>query len=348
MTAAFAIDTRALTRAFGGRAAVDGLTLRVPAGSVFGLLGPNGAGKTTTIRLLLGLLEPTSGSACVLGFDPRTDGDAIRERAGALLEHAGLYERLSAEDNLEFHGRICRLPRIRERAGALLEHAGLYERLSAEDNLEFHGRICRLPRTVRRERIDELLTHLGLRERRRDVVATWSRGMKQKLAIARAMLHRPALLFLDEPTAGLDPIAAAALRDDLAALVSREHVTVFLTTHNLAEAEALCAQVGVLRAGKLLAVGTPQEVRSGRGPARVEIAGRRLNDALVSMVGRRLEVRSVSVVHPGARLAIELLPGADIAGVVAAIVGGGGEVEEVRRGPATLEDAFRTLVEEAV
>ena len=313
MTAAVAIDTSALTRVFGGRAAIEALTLRVPAGSVFGLLGPNGAGKTTTIRLLLGLLEPTSGSACVLGFDPRTDGDAIRQRAGALLEHTGLYERLSAEDNLEFHGRICRLPR-----GA------------------------------RRERIDELLTHLGLRERGRDVVATWSRGMKQKLAIARAMLHRPELLFLDEPTAGLDPIAAAALRDDLAALVSRECVTVFLTTHNLAEAEALCSRVGVLRAGKLLAIGTPEEVRTGSRRAQVEIAGRGLSDALISMVSQRREVGSVRVVEPGARLAIELRPTADIAGVVAAIVGGGGEVEEVRRGPATLEDAFRTLVEEAV
>jgi ABC-2 type transport system ATP-binding protein len=313
MTTPCAIETNALTRAFGGHVAVDGLTLRVPAGSVFGLLGPNGAGKTTTIRLLLGLLEPTTGSARVLGFDPANDGDAVRERAGALLEHAGLYERLSAEDNLEFHGRICRLPRAE-----------------------------------RRERIDELLTHLSLDGRRRDVVATWSRGMKQKLAIARAMLHRPELLVLDEPTAGLDPIAAAALRDDLAGLVSREQVTVLLTTHNLAEAEALCAQVGVLRAGKLLAVGTPQEVRSGSRRARVEIAGRGFSGALVSMLGRRPEVRSVSVAEAGARLAIELRQDADAAGVVAAIVGGGGEVEEVRRGSATLEDAFRILVEEAV
>jgi ABC-2 type transport system ATP-binding protein len=313
MTTPCAIETNALTRAFGGHVAVDGLTLRVPAGSVFGLLGPNGAGKTTTIRLLLGLLEPTTGSARVLGFDPANDGDAIRERAGALLEHAGLYERLSAEDNLEFHGRICRLPRAE-----------------------------------RRERIDELLTHLSLDGRRRDVVATWSRGMRQKLAIARAMLHRPELLVLDEPTAGLDPIAAAALRDDLAGLVSREQVTVLLTTHNLAEAEALCAQVGVLRAGKLLAVGTPQEVRSGSRRARVEIAGRGFSGALVSMLGRRPEVRSVSVAEAGARLAIELRQDADAAGVVAAIVGGGGEVEEVRRGSATLEDAFRILVEEAV
>jgi ABC-2 type transport system ATP-binding protein len=313
MTTPCAIETNALTRAFGGHVAVDGLTLRVPAGSVFGLLGPNGAGKTTTIRLLLGLLEPTTGSARVLGFDPANDGDAVRERVGALLEHAGLYERLSAEDNLEFHGRICRLPRAE-----------------------------------RRERIDELLTHLSLDGRRRDVVATWSRGMRQKLAIARAMLHRPELLVLDEPTAGLDPIAAAALRDDLAGLVSREQVTVLLTTHNLAEAEALCAQVGVLRAGKLLAVGTPQEVRSGSRRARVEIAGRGFSGALVSMLGRRPEVRSVSVAEAGARLAIELRQDADAAGVVAAIVGGGGEVEEVRRGSATLEDAFRILVEEAV
>ena len=223
------IETDGLNRDFGGRRAVDNLTIKVRAGIMFGLLGPNGAGKTSTIRMLLGLLEPTSGNARVFGLDTRREGAAIREKSGALLEHAGLYERLSAKDNLEFYGRVFLAPAVE-----------------------------------RHVRIEELLRNMGLWERRGETVATWSRGMKQKLAIARAMLHRPQLLFLDEPTAGLDAIAAAALRSDLASLVARERVTVFLTTHNLAEAEQLCESIAVLKDGKLLATGTPREVRDGR------------------------------------------------------------------------------------
>ncbi len=202
----------------------------MPAGIVFGFLGPNGAGKTTTIHLLLGLLEPTTGQARVLGFDTRTQAEAIRARSGALLEFAGLYERMSAQDNLDFYGRIYQMPA-----------------------------------PARRARIKELLTHLDLWDRRRDLVSTWSRGMKQKLAVARALFHHPPLVFLDEPTAGFDPLAAAALRDDLASLVAREGVTVFLNTHNLTEAEKLCAQVGVIRQGKLVTVGAPDELRCQDG-----------------------------------------------------------------------------------
>jgi ABC-2 type transport system ATP-binding protein len=176
-----AIHTDDLTRDFKTVRAVDALSLDVPPGILFGFLGPNGSGKTTTIRLLLGLLEPTAGKAEVLGFDTRTRADDIRARVGALLEHPGLYERLSAEDNLEFYGRAWRLPA-----------------------------------SERGARIKELLSNVGLWERRKEPVGTWSRGMKQKLAVARALLHRPPLIFLDEPTAGLDPVAAAELRQDLA------------------------------------------------------------------------------------------------------------------------------------
>src|SRR5262249_48368277 len=144
---------------------------------------------------------------------------------------------------------------------ALLEFAGLYERMSAEDNLDFYGRIYHMPAPDRRARSRELLTHLDLWERRKDPVGKWSRGMKQKLAVARALFHHPPLIFLDEPTAGFDPVAAMALHNDLAGLVAREGVTVFLTTHNLTEAEKLCAQVGVIRQGKLLAIGSPDELR---------------------------------------------------------------------------------------
>jgi ABC-2 type transport system ATP-binding protein len=207
----------------------------VPAGVVFGFLGPNGAGKTTTIRLLLSLIDPTGGGAEVLGFDTRTQGREIRARCGALLEHSGLYERLSAEDNLRFYGKVARM------SGSDLN-----------------------------KRIEELLRQMGLWERRQEAVVKWSRGMKQKLAIARAVLHRPGLVFLDEPTAGLDPVAANGLRKDLAALVSQQGATIFLTTHNMAEAEKLCNLVAVIREGKLLAIGNPAELRASAGQGSLE------------------------------------------------------------------------------
>jgi len=307
MTAA--IRTENLTRNFGPIRAVDGLSLEVPAGTIFGFLGPNGAGKTTTIRLLLGLLEPTAGRAEVLGFDTRTQADEIRARTGALLEHHGLYERLSAEDNLEFYGRVWRLSR-----------------------------------TERQARIRELLTHLGLWERRKERVATWSRGMKQKLALARALLHRPSLIFLDEPTAGLDPVAAAAVRDDLAALVAREGVTVFLTTHNLAEAEKLCHQVGVIREGRLLAVGRPDELRSRAKAPRVRVVGRGFTDEVLALLRARPEV--VEVAREDGILALTLREGTDTAPLITAMVNAGAQVEEVRRDEASLEKVFLTLMEE--
>ena len=217
-----AIRTDRLTRDFASEAgpvrAVDNLSLEVPAGIVFGFLGPNGAGKTTTLRLLLGLLEPTQGRAEVLGFDTLSQADAVRTGCGALLEHTGVYEQMSAEDNLELYGRIWRLP-------------------GAE----------------RKARIKELLSHIGLWERRKDPVGKWSRGMKQKLALARTLLHRPALIFLDEPTAGLDVQSAVEVRNDLAALAAREGVTVFLTTHNMNEAEKLFSRALQLNPSRPLA-----------------------------------------------------------------------------------------------
>src|SRR6266581_2361564 len=298
-----------LSRFFGTVKALDDLSLEVPAGIVFGFLGPNGAGKTTTIHLLLGLLEPTQGQARVLGFDTRTQAEAIRVRSGALLEFAGLYERMSAQDNLDLYARIYRMPA-----------------------------------PSRQARIKELLTHLDLWERRRDQVSTWSRGMKQKLAVARALFHHPSLVFLDEPTAGFDPIAAASLRNDLASLVAREGVTVFLTTHNLTEAEKLCAQVGVIRQGKLLTVGNPDELRLRTGGPQAEIVGHGFNDQTLALLRERPEVANVELHN--SHLTIELRGESQIGPLVSLIVRLGGEVEEVRRGKASLEDVFLTLMEE--
>jgi ABC-2 type transport system ATP-binding protein len=241
-----AVCTTGLSKHFGVVRALEHVTLEIPRGVVFGLLGPNGSGKTTLIRLLLGLLRPNAGTAEVLGRSTQTHASDIRERCGALLEHSGLYERLSAADNLDLYGRFWRLS-----AGA------------------------------RRARTKELLTDLALWDRRGEIVAGWSRGMKQKLAIARALLHRPELLFLDEPTAGLDPVAALALRDQLKNLAATEGVTIFLSTHNLAEAERLCGLVGVVHHGRLLALAPPRELS-------VSTRADSLEDAFQSLV----EVRS--------------------------------------------------------
>jgi len=303
------IHAEHLSRSFGTIKAVDDLSMDVPAGIVFGFLGPNGAGKTTTIHLLLGLLEPTQGKARVMGFDTRSQADEIRNRSGALLEFSGLYERMSAEDNLDLYGRIYRMPGPERKA-----------------------------------RAKELLTHLDLWDRRKEKVGNWSRGMKQKIAIARALFHHPPLVFLDEPTAGLDPVAAAALRADLTSLVANEGVTVFLNTHNLAEAEKLCAQVGVIRKGKLLVLGNPDELRLREGGNKVEIIGRGFDEKTLTLLQARPEVQRAEIQN--SRLMIDIRGESRIGPLVTLIVQSGAEVEDISRGGESLEELFLTLMQE--
>jgi len=298
-----------VSMSFGQMQAVDRVSLSVEKGEVFGFLGPNGAGKTTTIRLLLGLLVPTSGRAEVLGFDTRTQADAIREHCGALLEFNGLYERMSAHDNLEFQGRVYRMPAAQREA-----------------------------------RIEEMLTGIGLWERRFDMVGKWSRGMKQKLAVARAMFHQPELIFLDEPTAGLDPVAAAALRQDLVALADREGVTIFLTTHNLAEAEKICDRVAVIRKGKLLATGTVDELSGKNGSVHAEIAGKGFNDDIVAALRAMPDVANVR--RENSHVSIELARGTEVAPLVNMLVGCGVQIEGVHKNAKGLEDVFLDLMQD--
>jgi ABC-2 type transport system ATP-binding protein len=304
-----AIRTHELTRNFGALRALDNLTLDVPPGLIFGFLGPNGSGKTTTIRVLLGLIKPTAGAAQVLGFDVVREADRVRERSGALLEHTGLYERLSAEDNLDYYARIARM---------------------------------REP--DRRARIRELLVQADLWDRRREPVGRWSRGMKQKLAVARALVHRPSLVFLDEPTAGLDPVAANAFRQDLAGMVTRDGITVFLTTHNLTEAEKLCGRVAVIRKGQLLAVGHPDELRARASSVPVAtFVGKGLDGRVAALIESRPEVASVKATD--SHMDVQLHDGAELAPLVALLVSAGAAIEEIRRPKASLEDLFLDLVD---
>jgi ABC-2 type transport system ATP-binding protein len=219
------ITINELTRRFGATTAVDHLSLEVQAGEILGFLGHNGAGKTTTVRLLNGVIEPTSGSMRVLGLDPQADGPALRARTGVLTETPSMDERLTAWDNLSIY-------------------ADLYG----------------VPRAEVGQRVDELLAEFDLADRAHERVGGYSKGMKQRLALARAFLHKPELLFLDEATSGLDPLAAHHVNELIERMARREKRTVFLCTHNLVEAQKLCDRVAVLEHGRLVALGTPAEL----------------------------------------------------------------------------------------
>jgi ABC-2 type transport system ATP-binding protein len=216
------IETQGLTKYFGDILAVESLDLSVEDGEVFGFLGPNGAGKTTTIRLLTALIAPTSGKSWVAGFEVGREDDDVRRNVGVLTEAPGLYDRLSAERNLEFFARLYEVEKIEEQ-------------------------------------VERYLRMLGLWDRREEAAGTFSKGMRQKLAIARALLHEPKVLFLDEPTSGLDPEAARLVRDFISGLKEQGR-TIFLCTHNLAEADQLCNRIAVFNT-RLLALDTPAALR---------------------------------------------------------------------------------------
>ena len=219
------IRANALTKRFGKFAAVSDVSFEVGAGEVFGFLGPNGAGKTTTIRMLTGLVRPSSGSAQVAGFDVAAEPREVKRRVGYLAETPYLYSKLSGREFLAFMG-------------------GLYE----------------VPPALARSRAERLLSLFELAEKADDLVESYSHGMRQKLALAGAMLHEPPVLFLDEPTSGLDPRSARLVKDLLVALVARGH-TVFLSTHVLEIAEHLCHRVGIIDHGQVVATGTLDELR---------------------------------------------------------------------------------------
>ena len=246
------IEAQSLSRHFGAFLAVDRVSLRVPDGAILALLGPNGAGKTTTVRMLAGLLAPSAGEATVAGVDVRTDPSGVRARVGLVTDVPGLYERMTVASYLEFFGRIYGMD------------AGWRSR-----------------------RIDELLTLFDLSDRRRERMVGFSKGMKQKVALARALLHEPSALFLDEPTSGLDPLAARAVRE---LVVGLKHASrsIVLCTHDLDEAERLADEVAILRQGRIVASDAPAALRAGASPdtlVRVELAA----PLLAQTVRRRLE-----------------------------------------------------------
>ncbi len=245
-----AISLESLTRRFGEVTAVQNLSYEVYRGEVFGCLGHNGAGKTTSVRLLNGVLSPSSGSARVLGLDPVDSGSELRRRTGVLTEVPSLDERLTARENLSIYADLYGVP---------------------NDNVA--------------ARVDELLERFELETRADEKVGGYSKGMKQRLALARALTHEPELLFLDEPTAGLDPVAARRVRR-LIANLSEAGRTIFLCTHNLVEAQRLCDRLAVLERGELVALGTLAELGQrlvGSQRLEIEVSPEAVDSALIGM-----------------------------------------------------------------
>ena len=302
-----AVRVEKLERRFGDFVAVDRISFEVPRGEIFGFLGPNGSGKSTTIRMLTGLLAPTGGTGWVDGLDIRTQSEAIKARIGYMSQRFSLYEDLTVEQNLDFYGGIYRIPAARKaaRKAWALEMAGLAGR-------------------------ETTLT--------RDLAGGW----RQRLALGAAILHEPRILFLDEPTSGVDPISRRSFWD-LIRTLARQGVTVFVTTHYMDEAE-YCDRLVLIDQGRIIALGTPDELKQTHMPEDVlEVAVDRPVDAL-ELLAREPAVREAalfgSLLH-----AVVADAAADAPAVRAALAGGGLRVERIEQIPPSLEDVFVSLVE---
>jgi ABC-2 type transport system ATP-binding protein len=244
------IEVNGLTKRFGKTTAVDGISFDVKKGETFGFLGPNGAGKTTTIRMLVGLSQPTNGKASILGLDINSE-----------------------------------IVQIKKHIGVVPEISNLYDELSAIDNLIFMAQLYGVPSRERREKSEELLKIFRLYERKDSLFCTFSRGMKRALTIAAALIHNPEVLFLDEPTVGLDVVAARSLRN-LISNLRQQGVTIFLTTHYLEEADLLCDRVAILVKGRVLAIDTPLSLKA-------KTDTKSLEEAFMKITGLEPEVLAI-------------------------------------------------------
>ncbi len=243
------IEVNHLVKAFGEHRAVDDISFVVERGEIFGLLGPNGAGKSTTIKMLTTLLSPSEGSATVNGFDIIHQTTAVRHSIGYVPQA------LSADGNL-----------------------------TGYENLLIFAKLYDLPRATRKARVNEVLAYVGLMDASRQLVRTYSGGMIRRLEVAQSLLHQPRVLFLDEPTVGLDPVARQAIWTQLLQLKDESNMTIFLTTHSMEEADSLCSRIGIMHHGQIAALGTPDELKTT-----VEGEHPTLNDVFVYYAGDALE-----------------------------------------------------------
>lgn len=307
------ITINQLTRRFKETTAVDQLSLEVHAGEIFGFLGHNGAGKTTTVRLLNGVIEPSAGQMRVLGLDPQADG-----------------------------------PQLRRRTGVLTETPSMDERLTAWDNLSIYADLYGVPKSEVRRRIEDLLGEFDLADRAGEKVSTYSKGMKQRLALARALLHKPDLLFLDEATSGLDPIAAHHVNALIERLARGENRTVFMCTHNLVEAQKLCDRVAVLEHGRLVASGTPAELTRQyvrRLDVEIEVAREQI-PATLSILRSLPELVLGEPAQPNGALVVTINRRESIPEVLARLVQSQVQVYRLAPQEADLEQVYFNLHEE--
>lgn len=301
------IITQGLTKHFNGKVAVEDLTLEVREGEVFGFLGPNGAGKTTTVRMLCCLIAPTAGTAWVNGHQIGKEDALIRASVGILTEAPGLYERLSAEKNLSIYARLYS---VRDVAG----------------------------------QVEKYLRLLGLWDERKRAVAEFSKGMKQKLAIARALIHEPRVLFLDEPTAALDPEAARVVRDFIEELKGQGR-TIFLCTHNLDEADRLCDRIAVLKQ-RLIQVDTPQNLRQQLYGRKVVFRLRAITPDLVARLRALPFIREMDIQDGQLILGLSD-PDNQNPQIVRALVEAGADIQYVSELRHSLEEVYFKLIGEA-
>jgi ABC-2 type transport system ATP-binding protein len=307
------IEAEGLIKRFGSLTAVDNLSFKVDPGEIFGLLGPNGSGKTTTVRLLSCLISPSGGSARIAGFDIVKEPLKVRETVGVLTENPGIYDRLTAIENMEFFAAAYGLTK----------------------------------KTERDARIKELLEFFELWDRRNDKAGTFSKGMRQKLAIAKAIVHGPKVLFLDEPSSGLDPKSAKDIRDLMENLSRREKHTIILCTHNLEEAERLCSKVMIIRKGAPLATGSIEDLRRKmHGAPELEIRLEEASEKLLKAATKLKGVKAVNI-RDGNSLTFDLDdPDADTPNIVEGLVKAGARVKSVNVLRPTLEDAYLELTKE--
>ena len=307
------IIAKGLTKLYGDFVAVDHIDFEIKKGEIFGFLGPNGAGKTTTIRMLAAIFPPSEGSARVANFDVVEDGMDVRSRVGILSENPSLYERLTARVNLDFFARLYDVPteEINER-------------------IEYLGEVFELS-----TRLDEK-------------VGTYSKGMKQKLAIAKALIHDPPVLFLDEPTSALSPEAAKAIRDLLVDLAKDRSRTICICTHNLFDAERLCDRVAVIRKGKILTIGTPAEISNEfSGPPTIRLLLKAFDKDFQQIIENVKGVISIEKHSVRDDLYIKLENHQDqTPEIVKKIVEANGEILEIEPIHASLEEAYLKLIKE--
>ncbi len=304
------IAVEGLTKRYGDVTAVEGLTFEVKEGEVFGLLGPNGAGKTTTVRMLCCLISKTGGEATI-----------------------GDYRIGKASDSLP----------IRKMIGLIPDSPGLYGDLTAYENLDFYGKLYDVPDDRRKENIERLLKMLELWDRRDTRAGSFSKGMQQKLALARALVHEPRVLIMDEPTANLDPEAAKTVRDFILELKNQGR-TIFLNTHNLDEAQRICDRIAILKT-RLLAAGTPEELRESLSGPKTVIRLAQVTEAVLSAVKKAIPN---NVQTSGDTFTVDVTdPDKENPVIINAITSAGGQVREVSQQVATLEDVYLQITREA-